>query len=68
MMMSTISNMLALEHMLDNRHLGIEVNESNEMNDEFNFPISGFIQGKNGIESVGNYSFTYDDPDGFYDN
>ena len=64
----TISNMLALEHMLDNRHLGIEVNESNEMNDEFNFPISGFIQGKNGIESVGNYSFTYDDPDGFYDN
>ena len=63
----TISNMLALEHMLDNRHLGIEVEQTNEMNNEFNYPIGGFVHGKNGIESVGNYfNEAYEDLDGFY--
>lgn len=63
----TISNMLALEHMLDNKHIGIEVEHSTDLEDEFNYPIAGFIDGKNGLASVSSYNeHVYEDIDGFY--
>jgi hypothetical protein len=63
----TISNMLALEHMLDNKHIGIEVEQSTDLEDEFNFPIAGFMDSKNGLTSVGSFNNQiYEDIDGFY--
>lgn len=64
----TISNMLALEHMLDNKHIGIEVEDSKDMDFEYDMPISGFVQGRNGLESVDGYDDNvYEDADGFYE-
>jgi len=63
----TISNMLALEHMLDNKHMGIEVEDTNELDNEFEMPIGGYIDSENGIIHVGALgNEAQEDIDGFY--
>jgi hypothetical protein len=60
----TISNMLALEHMVDNKHLGIDVSEDNP-DEEYSMPLSGFYEFEGEMRSVSDDN-VYEDIDGFY--
>jgi len=63
----TISNMLALEHMVDNKHLGIVVDDGEKKDDEYTMPIGGFYSQNGSFGHIGSDETIYEDVDGFYE-